>query len=245
VRLQGAKRHAAERGELHFVLPVGLLYDDEGQTMIDPDEEVQAAIGDVFRAFGQTGSAYGVVGVFKGRRFPKRAYGGAWAGQLRWGELTHPRVLGVLSNPSYAGAYAFGRREGSYYECGHSRADHISTPACRLVKAAVVDELIARRLLEALVYRLVGWTLRGVTAPGRSAVTRGPRTAPHKPSRAKIVVATTTPNRLASRDPSLSPYRTAGPPCKPQVACTSKLEQPTTSNLNPRASGTRETGQEQ
>ena len=42
------------------------------------------------------------------------------------------------------------RREGSYYECGHSRADHINTPACRSVKTAVVDELIARRLLEAL-----------------------------------------------------------------------------------------------
>ena len=42
------------------------------------------------------------------------------------------------------------RREGSYYECGHSRADHINTPGCRSVKATVVDELIARRLLEAL-----------------------------------------------------------------------------------------------
>ena len=42
------------------------------------------------------------------------------------------------------------RREGSYYECGHSRANHVSTPGCRSVKATVVDELIARRLLEAL-----------------------------------------------------------------------------------------------
>ena len=46
---------------------------------------MQAAIADVFKAFGQTGSAYGVVGVFKDRRFPRRAYGGAWAGELRWG----------------------------------------------------------------------------------------------------------------------------------------------------------------
>jgi len=236
VRLQGAKRHAAERGELRFVLPVGLVYDAEGQTIIDPDEEVQAAIADVFRAFGQTGSAYGVVGVFKNRRFPRRAYGGAWAGELRWGRLAHARAIGVLSNPSYAGAYVFGRyrsrrvlrpdgtittrtvelprsewaivindhhpgyiswqeflaneqrlaannnrngqrppregaaicqgilrcgacggsmttlhrREGSYYECGHSRADHVNTPGCRSVKATVVDELIARRLLQAL-----------------------------------------------------------------------------------------------
>ncbi|HWE59642.1 MAG TPA: recombinase family protein [Solirubrobacteraceae bacterium] len=236
VRLQGAKRHAAQRGELRFPLPVGLVHDDEGRTVIDPDEEVQAAISDLFKAFAQTGSGYGVVGAFKDRRFPRRAYGGAWAGELRWGRLTHARAVGVLSNPSYAGAYVFGRyrsqrvlrpdgtittrtvelprsewqvvihdhhegyigweqflaneqrlaannnrngqrppregralcqgilrcgacggsmttlhrREGSYYECGHSRADHINTPGCRSVKATVVDELIARRLLEAL-----------------------------------------------------------------------------------------------
>ena len=64
-RLQGAKRAAAERGELRFPLPVGYVHDDEGQTIIDPDEEVQAAIADLFGAFEQTGSAYGVVGVFK------------------------------------------------------------------------------------------------------------------------------------------------------------------------------------
>jgi hypothetical protein len=42
------------------------------------------------------------------------------------------------------------RREGSYSECGHSCADHINTPACRSVKTTVVDELIARRPLDAL-----------------------------------------------------------------------------------------------
>jgi DNA invertase Pin-like site-specific DNA recombinase len=235
-RLQGAKRAAAERGELRFPLPVGYVHDEEGATIIDPDQEIHAAIADLFRAFEQTGSAYGVVGAFKGRRFPKRAYGGAWAGQLRWGELTHPRALAVLANPCYAGAYVFGRyrsrrtvrpdgtitttvtelpraewpvlihehhpgyisweqylaneqrlaandtrggqrpareggalcqgivrcgscgrsmctryqRAGGYYECTHSRADHINTRACRSVKTTVVDEVVARRLLEAL-----------------------------------------------------------------------------------------------
>lgn len=108
-RLQGAKRAAAERGELRFPLPVGLVYDDEGRTVIDPDEQVRAAVADLFAAFDQTGSAYGVVGAFDGRRFPRRAYGGAWAGELRWGRLTHARVLGVLRNPAYAGAYVYGR----------------------------------------------------------------------------------------------------------------------------------------
>jgi len=108
-RLQGAKRAAAERGELHTPLPVGYIYDDEGATVVDPDAEVATAVADVFAAFTATGSAYGVVGVFAERRFPLRAYGGAWAGQLRWGRLTHARALGVLTNPAYAGAYVYGR----------------------------------------------------------------------------------------------------------------------------------------
>src|SRR3954467_12290559 len=53
-RLQGARRAAAERGELRFPLPVGYVYDD-GKIVIDPDEEVRAAVADVFAAFEQTG----------------------------------------------------------------------------------------------------------------------------------------------------------------------------------------------
>lgn len=82
-RLQASKRAAAARGELRTPLPVGYVHDEDGQVVIDPDAEVQAAIGDLFAAFAACGSAYGVVGAFTDRRFPLRAYGGAWAGQLR------------------------------------------------------------------------------------------------------------------------------------------------------------------
>lgn len=108
-RLQEAKRAAAARGELRTPLPVGYLHDEGGDVIIDPDAEVQAAVADVFTAFAACGSAYGVVAAFKDRRFPLRAYGGVWAGQLRWGRLTHARVTGILKNPGYAGAYVFGR----------------------------------------------------------------------------------------------------------------------------------------
>ena len=108
-RLQASKKAAAERGELRTPLPVGYIHDELGEVVIDPDAEVQAAIRDVFAAFAACGSAYGVVAAFAGRRFPLRAYGGAWAGQLRWGALTHARVLGILKNPCYAGAYVHGR----------------------------------------------------------------------------------------------------------------------------------------
>lgn len=108
-RLQGAKRAAAERGELRTPLPIGYVYDDEGQVVKDPDEEVSTAIADVFTAFTATGSAYQVVAAFTDRRFPRRAYGGAWAGRLAFGRLTHSRACSILSNPVYAGAYVYGR----------------------------------------------------------------------------------------------------------------------------------------
>ena len=100
-RLQGAKRAAAERGELRFPLAVGYLYDEQGEWIIDPDEEVQAALADLLAEFARTGSAYGVVGAFKDRRFPKRVWGGACGGELRWGALTHTRVVRILQNPCY------------------------------------------------------------------------------------------------------------------------------------------------
>jgi DNA invertase Pin-like site-specific DNA recombinase len=109
-RMNEAKRAAARRGELRVPLPVGFVHDEDGNAVIDPDEEVASAIRDVFAAFARTGSAYGVAGAFAGRRFPRRAYGGTWAGQLRWGRLTHSRASGILRNPAYAGAYVFGRR---------------------------------------------------------------------------------------------------------------------------------------
>ena len=110
-RLQGGKLNKAKKGELRFPLPVGFCHDDDGQVVIDPDQEVQGAIRLVFDVFHQTGSAYAVVQHFaqKELRFPKRAYGGAWNGRLVWGRLGHSRVLGLLKNPSYAGTYTFGR----------------------------------------------------------------------------------------------------------------------------------------
>lgn len=115
-RLQGGKRNKAQRGELRFPLPVGYVYgDDPGSVLFDPDVEVQSAVRLVFTLFRQTGSAYGVVRHFLQNKlsFPRRSYGGVWNGKIIWGTLTHGRVLGMLDNPSYAGAYAFGRHRAA------------------------------------------------------------------------------------------------------------------------------------
>src|ERR1035438_2549403 len=47
-RLQGAKRAAAERGDLRTPLPVGYCRDEDGEVIMDPDEEVSGAVAEVF-----------------------------------------------------------------------------------------------------------------------------------------------------------------------------------------------------
>jgi DNA invertase Pin-like site-specific DNA recombinase len=49
-RLHGAKLAAAGRGELRSQLAVGYVYDPDGQVVVDPDEQVQAAVADLLGA---------------------------------------------------------------------------------------------------------------------------------------------------------------------------------------------------
>jgi DNA invertase Pin-like site-specific DNA recombinase len=112
-RLQGGKRSKAEQGNLRFRLPIGLVYDPVGKIVLDPDEAVQEAVRLVFARFEQTSSALAVVSYFAEHRlrFPTRWWGGKCAEELIWGRLTHGRVLNILHNPLYAGAYVYGRTQ--------------------------------------------------------------------------------------------------------------------------------------
>jgi excisionase family DNA binding protein len=112
-RMHAARVSAAERGQLRCRLPIGYVYDDDGACVMDPDEQVRAAVTDVFATFRQVGSAFGVVEAFRRRPFPRRVFGRAYAGQLQWGRLTSSRVQRMVANPTYAGAYVYGRRVDS------------------------------------------------------------------------------------------------------------------------------------
>jgi DNA invertase Pin-like site-specific DNA recombinase len=109
-RLLGGKLNAAKEGRLRFPLPVGFIYEDS-QIILDPNERVRSAIQLVLDIFKREGSAYRTVKYFSVNQllFPKRDYRSFSAEHLYWGRLTHSRVLNILHNPVYAGAYAYGK----------------------------------------------------------------------------------------------------------------------------------------
>jgi DNA invertase Pin-like site-specific DNA recombinase len=110
-RMRGGLLNKARRGELHVPLPVGLLYDAHGQVILDPDRQVQQSIRFLLESFRRLGSAAAVVKAFREAKllFPHRPRGGPQDGELTWVKLGIARVLFVLHNPRYAGAFVFGR----------------------------------------------------------------------------------------------------------------------------------------
>jgi DNA invertase Pin-like site-specific DNA recombinase len=113
-RLLGGQRNKAKRGELEMSLPIGLVYDAVGAVVLDPDQQIQQSIRLVFDTFREIQSATAVVRRFlrEGIRFPRRIRRGIGKGDVVWGSIEHCRVIQILHNPRYAGAYVYGRTKG-------------------------------------------------------------------------------------------------------------------------------------
>jgi DNA invertase Pin-like site-specific DNA recombinase len=122
-RLRGGQLAKARRGELAMPLPVGFVHDPVGRVVLDPDLGVQQAVRHLFSTFARTGSARATVKAFaeEGLLFPLRVRTGPNRGELGWHPLAHHRVLQVLHNPRYAGAFSYGRRHARRGPDGQAR----------------------------------------------------------------------------------------------------------------------------
>jgi DNA invertase Pin-like site-specific DNA recombinase len=109
-RLRGGSLHKAAKGELRLPLPAGYEYDETGLVRITPDEAVADAIATVFSYFDQLQSARQVMLrlIEEQRKLPRRA---TTDRQARWAEPTYKAIHDILTNPVYAGAYAYGRKQ--------------------------------------------------------------------------------------------------------------------------------------
>jgi len=107
-RLRGGILNKARRGEYRCPLPTGLVYDQAGMVVLDPDAQVRETIAYFFETFSRVGSALQTVKAFRHERlgFPSRLRNA----QVIFRPLTAWAALRTLKNPRYAGAYVYGQR---------------------------------------------------------------------------------------------------------------------------------------
>lgn len=109
--LQG-KLAKARRGELGMLLPMGYMRRPSGEVVKDPDEQAQITIVLVFEQFERLGTLAGVLRylVTHDVRMPYRVASGPSKGELEWRRPNRVTLSNLLHNPTYAGAYVYGRR---------------------------------------------------------------------------------------------------------------------------------------
>ena len=82
-RLRGGIINKARRGELEMRLPIGFLYDADGQVRLDPDTSIQTSVRQLFSTFRRTGSAVATVKEFSRARVAVPAAHLTWTKQRR------------------------------------------------------------------------------------------------------------------------------------------------------------------
>lgn len=105
-----ALKQKARRGELFFTVAIGYLKTSHDRIEKDPDRRIQEAIGLVFRKFAEVQSIRQVHLWLRQESLPLPAIEyGPEGRRVVWKLPVYNTVHHMLTNPIYAGAYAFGR----------------------------------------------------------------------------------------------------------------------------------------
>jgi DNA invertase Pin-like site-specific DNA recombinase len=109
VRAHEARHQKAARGELSIRLPVGYVHTDNGIEK-DPDRRVQQAVSLVFAKFLDLNSArQTLLWLVKHNLELPVGVLGHGGDMVTWKRPSQRRVRHILTNPMYAGAYAYGK----------------------------------------------------------------------------------------------------------------------------------------
>jgi excisionase family DNA binding protein len=108
-----AIRQKARRGELQFLLPVGFCWAANGGVEKYPDRRVQDAVHLVFSKMTQLGSIRQVLLWFRQEKISLPALPrDPGEPKMIWRVPVYNTLWHMLTNPTYAGAYAFGKTQG-------------------------------------------------------------------------------------------------------------------------------------
>ena len=131
-RLTAGRLSKIRRGIYRQRLPTGLVRLADGTVVKEPDDQVRHAIELVFATFDQVGSCRQVVRYLRQGEMllPRRQAGGPFAGQLLWKQPAQAAVQDILTNPAYAGAFAYGRiqLDPTRRRPGQPVADRVAKP---------------------------------------------------------------------------------------------------------------------
>jgi DNA invertase Pin-like site-specific DNA recombinase len=109
-RARQAYLQKVRRGEAMWEVPVGFVRSKDGRIEKTPDRQVQQAIEMVFSKFRHFGSARQTLFWLRDEQLTlPHAVPGTASHELIWQPPRLSRVHQILSNPCYAGAFAFGR----------------------------------------------------------------------------------------------------------------------------------------
>ncbi len=105
-----ALRQKAARGALYTTVPIGFLRTRDDRVELDPDRRIQEAVRSVFQQFRATGSVRQTLLWFRQERIELPAIDyGPFGRSVSWKLPVYNGLHHILTNPIYAGAYAFGR----------------------------------------------------------------------------------------------------------------------------------------
>lgn len=113
-RMVRGRLNKAQRGELIWNVPIGLAYDAlSGEIRFEPDQSVRHAIELVFILFRQLGSVRGVLNYLRreGLELPSQRLHRGIGRVISWQKPRYHVIYQILTNPMYAGIYAYGRRQ--------------------------------------------------------------------------------------------------------------------------------------
>ncbi|MGH3529805.1 MAG: recombinase family protein, partial [Pseudonocardiaceae bacterium] len=112
-RAHAALMAKARRGELVLNVPVGYIRTPDHRIEKHPDQRVQDAIALVFRRFTELGSVRQLLLWLRqdGVELPASVPDGPWGQRVTWRLPVYNTLMHFLRNPTYAGAYAFGRTQ--------------------------------------------------------------------------------------------------------------------------------------